>query len=548
MVKTITINQLGNAIAREGKRGKYIFWLGAGTSATAGVPLAEGIVDRLLDREWRELGNVGEPYATLSPGERDQRRAEVRKWAQQTERVPSQLQGEDWGTLYSHCLKNLPGQVDRSIFIDDCLKETGPQLNFAAILMAQLIRAGFVRTVLTTNFDSLVEGALQLLSENAAVRTPNDIGQLRIDPTFPQIAYLHGKEKAYDLRNTDDEVRENIPGFTRFLEPALTSEVLVVVGYRGGDEWPMNRLEQLLTRPGRLAGRALYWVSHEKESEYERLSPALRRVLDLPETRWLPGLDADKFFVELCACQGIGLGIPRDQTFETRLPPSLARRYSEDYKEPDSTRFLRLRGSTGPAFKDAYSRSQGDLARAYSDFHEAYLQARGDRATDYEVHFNYGVGLMVTRRYLPALKKFEFVTGVDPKDVEAPSLKPEALSLKGDLLQKSGRYEEAMGAYRQSASSRESAPCLNNWGVALHNLRRYTEAKEKFEQALELEAAYREAKRNWFAAERKLAGAIEDKEAQKAKLAEIADREREESESDPDFGFTGAVFEERQRR
>src|SRR5438046_368417 len=71
------------------RKARYIFWLGAGVSRSAGIPVAEGVVDRLFDRRWR-LGQAPteralEALSKLSETAADERRRIVRDWARTNE-------------------------------------------------------------------------------------------------------------------------------------------------------------------------------------------------------------------------------------------------------------------------------------------------------------------------------------------------------------------------------------------------------------------------------------------------------------------------------
>ena len=118
------VDFLARQVAKEGS--KYVFWLGAGVSVTAGIPTAAGVVDRLLDKLWRQPGgsHVGEktatPYASLSEPGRAERMGIVRKWALQnipevgTWRAKNYNDDEasitalDWGAFYSTGLDFCP--------------------------------------------------------------------------------------------------------------------------------------------------------------------------------------------------------------------------------------------------------------------------------------------------------------------------------------------------------------------------------------------------------------------------------------------------------
>ena len=164
------LDRLGHAMGRPGADfrvpppSNYIFWIGAGFSATAGIPLAEGIVDRLLDKRWR--GTVSgasklEKFSLLDAEHRARRRTEFRKWVE-NEKILGNQSYERWGEFYGPCLRLLPGEVDRQEFITECIEEGRGRLNIAHLFLGQLVKTKFVNTILTTNFDDLLLRALQL--------------------------------------------------------------------------------------------------------------------------------------------------------------------------------------------------------------------------------------------------------------------------------------------------------------------------------------------------------------------------------------------------
>ena len=196
----------------------------------------------------------------------------------------------------------------RQQFIVECIKEGKGRLNLAHLLMAQLMVNNFVRIVVTTNFDDLLLRALQLYFEFPAVVDPDSAHTLMINSVFLQVAYLHGRLSSYRQRHTETELRKSMPDFENFLVSALKDHGLVVVGYRGGNEAPMNILSKILMNRRAGPGGGLFWVSYERE--HEKLSEGVQRILRLKDTYWLPGGDADDFFEKLCASQGIGLSLP----------------------------------------------------------------------------------------------------------------------------------------------------------------------------------------------------------------------------------------------
>ena len=277
------IDRLGYALARPGgdfnvsPPANYIFWVGAGFSKTAGIPLAEGVVDRLLDKRWRPTVDGGSKlgaFCQLSTKEQEIRQGKIREWALQEKLFGSELV-DDWAETYGRCLHLLPGEVDRQEFIIECIEEGRGRLNMAHLLLGQLIKNGFVNTVLTTNFDDLLLRALQLYFVVPSTLDPDSTNTLLTNSRFVQVAYLHGRLASYRQRHTPSEVRDSIPGFENYLSQALQDHGLVVIGYRGGDETPIHLLHKVLMERRTGPGRGLFWVT--RGIDVHGLSPKVQQ-------------------------------------------------------------------------------------------------------------------------------------------------------------------------------------------------------------------------------------------------------------------------------
>jgi hypothetical protein len=282
-----------------------MFWLGAGVSATAGIPMAGGMVDRLLDRLWRDgqTSTSLRPYSDLSTKDQLERRAEVRRWAIDKGLVRAHMGGGDWGHLYSHCLGLLGGEAARQEFIVECVQEGKGRLNCAHLYLAQLMYCRFVKIVLTTNFDDLLLRALNLYWEYPAVLDADSSLQLEAkESKFLQVAYLHGKLTSYRQRHTKSEVKKTIPAFEGFLHQSLQRRGLVVTGYRGGDETPMAMLCNVLRKRGAGPGHGLYWCSYN--TDFGQLAESVQSLLRIKDVYWV---------------QELGLGCPTIWQTQRRL-------------------------------------------------------------------------------------------------------------------------------------------------------------------------------------------------------------------------------------
>ena len=326
----LTLEELARDV-KEGT-GKYTIWAGAGISVAAGIPAAAGVVDHFLEQSWLETTEAQEqfeydrppiPSWHLPEKEASQRIKRVRKWALQTSSVvvrwvaahPSEAsllspESGPWWKLYSDCWRSLRGDARRQEFLADILRR-GRLPTKAHMAIAALMRARLVKTMLTTNFDHLQNTALSYFNEYPAELTADTSTHLTSEPDFLQLAYLHGKGTSYHQRQTDSEVKTTIPGFQGFLEQSFQRGGLIVLGYRGGDETPMDVLVKVIMARRRGPGRSLYWIIREQEN-IEELSSPLRQILKYESVYLIRTHDADTALTSICSQLKLEVPEPRD--------------------------------------------------------------------------------------------------------------------------------------------------------------------------------------------------------------------------------------------
>lgn len=197
--------------------------IGAGASATSGVPLAAKLAAtlvrrnlhagvRAIPREWRRW--VDDNYV-------DQHRDAI---ADQYPLVVRRLLKTDY--LRSHVLPDL------------LWPKEGISSGYRRL--ADLVDRGLVRTILTTNFDDCLRIALseryKTLRRFAEInRMPGDIAEIDVD-NRAQIVWLHGRlEQFSDLNYKGDIARPLDPVLRQKLYAILDQAPLIVVGYRGSE-------------------------------------------------------------------------------------------------------------------------------------------------------------------------------------------------------------------------------------------------------------------------------------------------------------------------
>lgn len=164
-----------------------------------------------------------------------------------------------------------------------------PTLAHQAI--ANLIRDGFIKVVVTTNFDRLLESALRKVGvEPTVIRSVDDLAGA--NPPVHSRCYilkLHGDYLDNRILNTDAELASYPQAYDQLLDRILDEYGLIVSGWSG--EWDPALRAAIERAPNRRY--STYWVS--------RGEPTARAqdLISLRAARVVEVAGADEFFVPL---------------------------------------------------------------------------------------------------------------------------------------------------------------------------------------------------------------------------------------------------------
>ncbi|WP_406490491.1 SIR2 family protein [Streptomyces sp. NBC_01604] len=260
--------------------GVYALLLGSGISIASGVKTGWGVVQDL----------VGKVAAVHSPDN-----AEVRAAAMaDPERWWEDNYGEPLG--YSGLLAAVaPMPAARQALLagyfepEDDEDDKGPTAAHRAI--ARLVKRGSVKVILTTNFDRLMERALQEAGISPqVVRRPDEI-----DPMMPlphskiTVIKLHGDYADLDQRNTVDELETYPQAQQQLLDRVLDEYGLVVCGWSADWDKALVRAVEG-TRSRRYP---MFW------SQYGQLGHAASRLAARHRAVVLEGMSADELFTDV---------------------------------------------------------------------------------------------------------------------------------------------------------------------------------------------------------------------------------------------------------
>jgi len=258
-MNTATIEELAYLIkqAKEEGQPKPIVFLGAGASKTGGIPLANEIVDDVLDRykdspKIKTLKDEDKTYpklmACLTPYERN---------------------------------KLLKGYIDAA------------KINVTHIYLAQFIKLGYLDYILTVNFDNLMLRALALFNEFPPTYDMAILKDLTTT-SFKEksVVYLHGQHHGLWLLNTAEEMGKVTEIVPSILHSIKDQRPWIFIGYSGQDPI-FEHIEQL----GRF-DNGLYWVTYYGHDPNKTVC---KQLLEKPNSNayLIKGYDADSFILKL---------------------------------------------------------------------------------------------------------------------------------------------------------------------------------------------------------------------------------------------------------
>ncbi|WP_352259602.1 SIR2 family protein [Psychrobacter sp. TB55-MNA-CIBAN-0194] len=206
--------------AREDKDQKpFIFITGAGCSVTAGIPLAKKIVSELNEQFALEL---------------------------------KPLSDEDRRD-YGKCMGRLETSKRRR-YLQEYIGKA--KINWSHIALACLIKEGYVRRVLTFNFDNLLARSCGLLGQYPPTYdfTAANLNLHRLIDD-PAIVHLHGQGHGFVQLNTDSETEAHATRLKEFVGHTLSESPTLFIGYSGENDAFLPQVEEQFSDQHRL-----FWV------------------------------------------------------------------------------------------------------------------------------------------------------------------------------------------------------------------------------------------------------------------------------------------------
>ena len=274
---------IGLATAVHSAPGVYALLLGSGISTAASIPTGWAIVTDLVRRA-AAADNVAAEVATTGSFDPEA------WWA---------AHGDDAELGYSSLLNSLAStpagrdSILKTYFeANDDDREQGLKLpTVAHEAIADLVARGSVQVILTTNFDRLMERALEQRGIQPQVihRSEQIAGMTPLAHAAVTIIKLHGDYADLDKRNTVDELATYPAEQDALLRRVLDEYGLIISGWSG--EWDIALVRAIEEAKSRRY--PMFWASYRQPSE------AARRLIAQIGAVSIENAGADDLFVGL---------------------------------------------------------------------------------------------------------------------------------------------------------------------------------------------------------------------------------------------------------
>jgi len=154
--------------------------------------------------------------------------------------------------------------------------------------IARLVRSGYIRVIVTTNFDRLMENALREQGVEPTVVASLDalLGAEPLTHSACYILKLHGDYKDARILNTDSELAAYPAAYDGLLDRIFDEYGMIISGWSG--EWDHALRAAFLRAPNRRY--ATYWASRGS------LGNGADQIVAQRRARVVPVVEADSFF------------------------------------------------------------------------------------------------------------------------------------------------------------------------------------------------------------------------------------------------------------
>lgn len=191
--------------------------------------------------------------------------------------------------------KCYPDPLVRQEFLSKLVRDKKPSIGF--MCLSALVEGKKVNTVWTTNFDDLIERAINKMDISCQIVSPDNAEKVKnFRNDIPTVVKLHGDFRYDALQNTDAELQQLEENLHNYFIQASTQRGLLVVGYSGGDESVLQTLEKALEKPNAFP-KGLIWCIPKDVTPSERLTNLIEKAYSQNQRSGFMVIDSFDYFL-----------------------------------------------------------------------------------------------------------------------------------------------------------------------------------------------------------------------------------------------------------
>lgn len=219
----------------------FSIFLGAGASSSAGIPTTQALVWEFKRKLYCD--NSGAKEEKFRDIQLESNRKTLQAFFDSNKGNPALYSPDEYSYYFEKCY---PQTVDRKYFIQQKVDRIDPTIGYRCL--AELLNAGKIDHIWTTNFDELIERALALQNaKQYKLISPDNSHQVEdIGSTYPKVIKLHGDYRYDKLQNISEETKKLDEHLREYFVEVSKSKGLIVAGYSGGDKSIINAIKEAL--------------------------------------------------------------------------------------------------------------------------------------------------------------------------------------------------------------------------------------------------------------------------------------------------------------
>jgi len=249
-----------------------ILLLGAGASFRSGVPVAAEMVRQIARFSYAIKEGLSPDHAVGIMEGDIQRHLNQQPWYKDGQA----------GEMFPYAVEHLltPSSIRKAFFSTVMSRATGPTEGHQAL--ADLVQRQLLHTILTTNFDPLIEDALHArqpqIKEIVAInKAAGDIAAFS-PHNKAQVIYLHGAFEYYRDRNSINETKRMDETVVAKVRHMIEYAPLIVVGYRGYEPSVMKHLLGEGIQDSSQFAHGVFWCVRKPEDIHDNVKEFAAKI------------------------------------------------------------------------------------------------------------------------------------------------------------------------------------------------------------------------------------------------------------------------------